>query len=175
MLRIISNFHDGVRARVRTDDGEHSEWFDVTQWLRQGCVVSPLLFNRFFAVALHVVLVRLSQDEAIVRDLVQLSDAGAVRTERQELLACVRWAVWGMLYADDAGTVSKSAGGLAKMMTVIVTVFEAAGIMVSETKTETMLPQTPDQTTLAPPLVMEAAGQRYKQTTQLLYPSGIIH
>ena len=37
-----------------------------------------------------------------------------------------------MLYADVAGIVSKSAEGLAKMMTVIVTVFEAAGLTVSE-------------------------------------------
>ena len=66
MLRIIRNFHDGMRAHVRTDDGEHSEWFDATQGLRQGCVLTPLLFNVFSAAALHVALVRFSQDEAIV-------------------------------------------------------------------------------------------------------------
>ena len=33
LLTIIRNFHDGMRARVRTDDGEHSEWFEVTQGL----------------------------------------------------------------------------------------------------------------------------------------------
>ena len=37
-----------------------------------------------------------------------------------------------MLYADDAGIVSKSAEGRANTMTVIVTVFEAADITVSE-------------------------------------------
>ena len=89
-------------------------------------------------------------------------------------MACARRAVWGMLYANDAGIVSKSAEGLAKMMAVIGTVFEAAGITVSETNTGTMPLQTPDQKTLAPPLVIEAAGLRYKQTTQLLYPGGII-
>ena len=36
MHTIIRNFHEGVRARVRTGDGQHSEWFDVTQGLRQG-------------------------------------------------------------------------------------------------------------------------------------------
>ena len=45
MLTVIRQFHEGMRARVCTDDGEHSEWFDVTQGLRQGCVLSPLLFN----------------------------------------------------------------------------------------------------------------------------------
>ena len=48
------------------------------------------------------------------------------------------------------------------MMTFIVTFFEAAGLTVPEKKTEAMLLQTPDQTTLAPPFVIEAAGQRYK-------------
>ena len=78
-----------------------------------------------------------------------------------------------MLYADDAGIVSKSADGLAKMMTVIVTVFEAAGLTVSE-KTETMLLRTPDQAPCNSPLVIEAAVQRYRQTTQFSYLGGLV-
>ena len=37
----------------------------------------------------------------------------------------------GAFYCHDAGIVSKSAEGLAKMMTVIVIVFDAAGLTVS--------------------------------------------
>ena len=59
-----------------------------------------------------------------------------------------------MLYADDAGIVSKSAEGLAKMMTVIVTVFEAADLAVPEKKTETMLLRTPNQEIRTSPLVV---------------------
>ena len=75
MLRIVRNFRDGMGDRVRTDS-THSECNDFTRGLRQGCVLSPLLCNVFFAAALRVVLVRFSQDEDIVRDLVQLSDTG---------------------------------------------------------------------------------------------------
>ena len=72
MFTVIRQFHEGMRARVRTDDGEHSEWFDVTQGLRQGCVLSPLLFNVFFAAVIHAVLVCFSEGPEIVRDLVLL-------------------------------------------------------------------------------------------------------
>ena len=59
MLTVIRQFHEGMRARVCTDDGEHSEWFDVTQGLRQGCVLSSLLFNIIFAAVAHAVVVSL--------------------------------------------------------------------------------------------------------------------
>ena len=41
MIDVIRQFHDDMRARVGMDDGELSEWFEVTQGLRQGCVLSP--------------------------------------------------------------------------------------------------------------------------------------
>ena len=52
---VIRQFHDGMRARVRSD-GEHTEWFDVTQGPRQGCVLSTSSFSVFFAAEVHVVL-----------------------------------------------------------------------------------------------------------------------
>ena len=63
-------------------------------------MLSPVLFNVLFAAALRVVLVRFSEDDGIVQNLVYLNDDGAGRVEGTS--ACVRRAVWGMLYADDA-------------------------------------------------------------------------
>lgn len=47
MLAVIRQFHVGMRACVRLDDGECSDMFDVEQALRQGCALAPLLSNSF--------------------------------------------------------------------------------------------------------------------------------
>ena len=109
-----------------------------------------------------------------MRDLVHLAEDLGEDGVKVEPLACVRRSVWGMLYADDAGIVSKSAEGLAKIMTVIVTVFEATGPTVSEKKTETMLLRTPNQAIRTSLVAIEAAGQGYMQTMQFQYLGGLV-
>ena len=158
MIDVIRQFHDGMRARVPMDDGELSEWFEVPQGPQQGCVLSPLLFNVFFAALMEVVLQRFSEDDTILEDMVFIYEGRGGGLD-ETLLNRVRRAVWGMLYANDAG--------LARMMTVIVEVFGAFGLTVSEKKTETLLVQAPEKAqqpgeTLTPPLPaleIAAAGQ----------------
>ena len=163
MIVVIRQFHDGMQAQVRMDDGELSDWFEITQGLRQGYVLSPLLFNILFAAATEVAFVRFSEDDTILRDLVYLEEEAGVGAET--LLERARRAVWEiMFYADDAGVASRSQEGLARMMTTIVEVFGEFGLTVSEKKTETLLMQAPEKQpkkggSPPPPLVIEAAGQ----------------
>lgn len=74
-------------------------------------------------------------------------------------------AAWGMLYADDAGTVSRCTDGIARMMAVLVVACQEFGSTVSERKTEFMCLwselSSPEAT-----LHVKAAGQRYKQTAK---------
>ena len=160
------------------DDGELSDRFEVTQGLRQGCVLSPQLFNIFSAAAIEVVLVRFSEEHTILNDLVYLEEEAGVGAGTP--LERARRAVWGMLYADDAGVVSRSQEGLTRMMTIIVEVFVAFGLTVSEKKTETLLKRAPDKQpnkggSPPPPLVIEAAGQKYAQTAQFRYLGGLVN
>ena len=73
-----------------------------------------------------------------------------------------------MLHADDVDIISKSTEALAKMMTAIAHVFEAAGLTVSEKKTENMLLRTHNMAPLTSPLAVEAAGLRNKHAIQIL-------
>ena len=87
-----------------------------------------------------------------------------------------------MLYTDDAGIMFRSPPGLARMMTVIVEVFGAFDLTVSEKKTETLLVlapekgQQPGETPLPPLPALEivAAGQKYNQVHQFVYLGGLI-
>ena len=74
MIEVIRQFHDGMRACVRSDDGRCSEWFEVAQGLRQKYVLSPLLFNVFFAGILRAALERFSKDAGILVDLIHLRE-----------------------------------------------------------------------------------------------------
>ena len=81
-------------------------------------MLSPLLFNIFFAAAIGVVLVRFSEDDTILEDLVYLEEEAGVGAGTP--LERTRRVVWGMLYADDPGVVSRSQEGLTRMVTTIL-------------------------------------------------------
>ena len=171
MIAVIRQFHDGMRACARPDHGVCSDWFEVEKGLRQGCVLSLLLFNISFAAVLNVVLQRSSEEPAILAELVHLKEP-STSMGAEPAMDYVRRAVWGMLYADDACIVSRSPQGLAKMMEVIVEVCRAFALTVSAKKTETM--RMPPPRTPRTMVRIEAAGQIYKQVQPFTYLGGAV-
>ena len=79
---------------------------------------------------------------------------------------------WGMMYADDAGIVSRSSEGLERMMTVIMTACSSFGITVLEAKTEIMCLETKSERKVF--FTINAVGQVYKQTIEFVYLDGAI-
>ena len=171
MIAVIQQFHDGMRACVRPDDGVCSDWFEVEQGLRQGCVIFPLLLSIFFAAVLTVVLQRFSKEPAILAELAYLKEP-PTSMGPEPAMDYVRRAVWGMLYADDACIISRSPQGLAKMMEVIVEVCRAFALTVSAKETETMC--MPPLRTPRTMVQVEAAGQTYKHVQSFTSLGGAV-
>ena len=171
MIAVIQQFHDGMRACVPPDDGVCSDWFEVEQGLQQGCVLSPLLFNIFFAAVLNVVLQRFSEGLVILAELMHLKEPSK-SMGTGPAMEYVHRAVYGMLYVDVACIVSRSPQGLAKMMGVIVEICRAFALTMSAKKTETMcMPQLRTPRTI---VRTEAAGQIYKQVQSFTYLGGAV-
>ena len=132
---------------------------------------------------LRVAEKRFTADAVIVDSMVQLqrkeekreqkrarARSGRVDRQRKEEEAQT---MWGMLYADDVGIVSRSPEeGLEKMMTVIMAACAAFGLTVSEAKMETMYLQTKGGGHV--PSTVTAVGQVYKQTVEFVYLGGAI-
>ena len=113
-------------------------------------MLAPLLFNMFFTAVLRVAEKRFLADAAITDNMVQLQQKeegekkGTSRTgkvdgrRRKEGEGVQR--LWGMLYADDAGIVSRSSEGLERMMTAIVTACSSFGLTVFSSKNRDNVP-----------------------------------
>ena len=92
-------------------------------------------------------------------------------------LVRVRKAVWGMLYAADAGVVSKIADRLANDHRCHRGVW-GVGLTASEKKTEPLLMRIKEKKSPPPPppppLSVEAGGQRYTQTIESECLGGLV-
>ena len=106
MIAVSQQFHDGMRACVRSDEGLCSDWLEVRQGLRKECVLSPLLFNIFFAAVLTVVLQRFSEDTIILAELAYLKEL-PTSMGPEPAMDYVRRPMWRMLYVDGACKVSR--------------------------------------------------------------------
>ena len=177
MVSVIRQFHDVMRACVRLDDRVCTRWSAVEQGLCQGCVLAPLLFNIFFAAVMNVASTRFKADKGIMDALVHLRKrrgAGG-RGEATAGKSVLATPLWGMLYADGAGVVSRSPEQPRKMMGVIVVVYAAFGLIVSEAKTEIMCLRAKGIPESTATFSVEAAGQVYNQTNEFVYPGGNVN
>ena len=106
------------------------------------CAVAPIV-QHIFCGSHHSgsAAVRGGPGDRLRPDVLHLDDApkGEDGKPGEEESSQIVWrAVWGMLYSDDAGVVSTSPRGLARMIDVVVVACQEFGLTVSENKNEAM-------------------------------------
>ena len=134
-------------------------------------MLTPLLFNTFFAAVINVASTRFKANKGIMDTLLHLRKrrgAGG-RGEATVGESVPATPLWGMLYAADAGVVSQSPKLLRKMMGVIVVVCATFGLTVSEAKTEIMCLRAQGMPESTATFSVDTEGQVYNQTNEFVY------
>ena len=135
------------------------------------------LFSILFEAVINVASTRFKADKGIMDALVHLRKkrgAGG-RGEATVGESVLVTPLWSMLYADNVGVVAQSPEQLRKIMGEIVVVCAAFGLTASEAKTEIICLRAkgmPETTAISS---VEAAGQVYSQTNELVYLGGDVN
>ena len=138
LLTAIQSLYEDCRSCVRIN-GSKSDWFRTSVGLRQGCVLSPLLFIIFMD--------RISRRSATP----ECAEVGDVRVE-------------SLLFADDLAQLASTAEGLQRALSQFAAECSASGMRISTEKTEVMvLSRQPVQCTL------EVSGVPLRQVEKFKY------
>ncbi|XP_076031278.1 uncharacterized protein LOC143019503 [Oratosquilla oratoria] len=120
LLGAVKSFYESSRACVRIRNGE-SEWFEVKVGLRQGCVMSPWLFNLYMDGVVREVNARV-----VSQGLEMVKENGE------------KWEVSQLLFADDTALVAGSEEGLRKLVAEFGRVCDRGKLKINVGKSKVM-------------------------------------
>ena len=121
VLKGIMSFYDGSRACVRVG-GTESECFGVNVGLRQGCVMSPWLFNVYM--------------DGVVREVYSRTHGRGVKLRNE---SGNEWVLSQLLFADDTALVADSAEQLQALVREFGRVCERRKLRVNVDKSKVMV------------------------------------
>ncbi|GFS03428.1 retrovirus-related Pol polyprotein LINE-1 [Elysia marginata] len=139
-LRILKTLHWKQTATVRVG-GEHNEETPIAREVRQGCILSPDLFNLY--------------SEMILRELDNIQGIGLGGHN-----------INNIRYGDDTVLIAQSEQSLIKMLDIVVKESEIKGLSLNIAKTESMAISKKPQ---APSCKIRSNGTQVKQANQFKY------
>ena len=139
LLNLLKGLLVGAVARVRVN-GKFSEQFILERGLKQGSVISPLLFNIFFGAIIQEVMRRLKL-KGVGGITLKFKIGGNIfdlnELKRKADIQNIR--ITDLLFADDAEFIANSQEELQCMVDVFVEVSEVFGQELAIKKTEVMV------------------------------------
>ena len=115
LVELIQNLYDGQLACVRTEKGD-TDWFNLGQGVRQGCILSPTLFNMYA--------------ENIMRRALDGWNSG---------LSIGGWQLSNLRYADDTTLLATSIDDLRTLLHKVKAESESNGLLLNVAKTKLMI------------------------------------
>ena len=147
LINIIQNLYINAKSAVKVED-ETTEWFSILIGVRQGCLLSPDLFNIFL--------------EFILREAMQDDDPSGLEIgDSHYNRAC---------FADDIATLADQLAACQFQLDKIDQSSTKYGMEISESKTEAMIITNKKNVTLD----IKLKGKQLKQVTEFKYLGSII-
>ena len=113
MWRVLRNLYDGVKSRIRINDAD-TDWFELAEGLRQGCVLSPLLYAVFINS-----LVEALKAASLAQRGDSESEDGTIHGVRLSELPEDQLLL--LMFADDLVLVAESLADLQRMADILAT------------------------------------------------------
>ena len=115
VIELLEHLYKNQEAAVNTSCGT-SEWFSIERGVRQGCIVSPSLFNIY--------------SEIIMREATENTSAGITIGGRK---------INNLRYADDTTLLCESKEDLMELLTRIQHLSKEKGLLLNTRKTKIMV------------------------------------
>ena len=120
LLGGIKSLIEGSRACVKVN-GVTSDWFEIRNGLKQGCVMSPWLFNIYM--------------DGVMKEVKQgMSNKGV-----QLVCGKIEWRISDLLYADDVAFVAESGSELNEMVNKFNRVCIRRGLKINADKSKVLI------------------------------------
>ena len=133
-IAIIRQFHDGMLARVQ-DNGEISEPFQVSNGVKQGCVLAPTLFSLMFS----AMLTDAFRDSGIGIGIRYRTDGSVFNLRRLKAKTRVSTdTINDFLFADDCALNAASEAAMQHSVDKFSGSCDNFGLTISTKKTEVM-------------------------------------
>ena len=167
-INLIRLFHDGMSGSILCD-GDTSSSFNISNGVKQGCVLAPVLFNLFFTCVLTHAL-RDFKTGIYIRYRLDGSffDLRRLRAQTKSVERLIVEA----LFADDCALLAHSEADLQATVNKFAEATHLFGLTISIKKTEVLYQPSPAQR--LPPPSISIDGSELKNVDQFKYLGSIM-
>ncbi|KAI8496709.1 hypothetical protein Bbelb_253640 [Branchiostoma belcheri] len=132
LLQLVVSFHEDMKACVQFD-GATSDFFDMKNGVKQGCVMAPTLFSIYFAVLLRYAF-KGNQDGVYIRSRTDgsLFNLARLRARSKTVESLCR----ELLFADDAALTAHKESALQGLLDSLARACDLFCLTISVKKTE---------------------------------------